>query len=471
MKIYRKGGFCFLFYGNATIKTSDANWLRGTAERYCALMLKKEGGKTMSFKRTMAAVLSVAMLAGMTIAASAQEQVTLRFSWWGGDERHEKTLAVIDAFEAANPNIKIEPEYSSFDGYKEKKTTEFASQTAPDIFQIETGSGPEYYKNGVLYNISETDFDFSNFDPYFLEMNGQFGSGSQYALPTGMAGSALIVNKTLADEIGIDLTQPYDWEYFFELGKKVREYDPECYLLSANTQYGTAFFIRAWMRQVNGLPIMSDDYTLNVTEEQFAECFDYIRRLYEEEVCAPASYKAPYGDQDQEDPNWIAGKYVADVGYTSSTNVLKAANPDVDYIAGQMPLREDRKSDGWFNDCPQFIGIYVNTEHPAEAAKFLDFFYNTEEAAAILGTCRSVPPTAMAQEVCEREGVMDALSREAVDVSLQYNGESDGGLTTCAEVTSILEDAYENVSYGAMSPEDAAAEVVSLLNDFIDMNK
>lgn len=423
------------------------------------------------FKKRIVSLSMAALMASSALAMSAAaDEVTLRFSWWGGDQRHEATLAVIEQFEAANPDIHIEPEYSSFDGYKEKKTTEFASNTAPDIFQIETGSGPEYYNNGVLYNLSETSLDLSNFDAYFLEKNGQFGSGSQYALPTGMAGSALIVNKDLAEAVGVDLTQPYAWEDLFEMGKKVREYDPECYLLTINTSYGTAFFVRAWARQKTGMPIMSDDYTLNMTVEDFTECFEYIKRLYDEEVCAPASYKAAFGDQDQEDPNWIAGKYVASVGYTSSTNVLSAANPNVSYYAAQLPLMEDRVNDGWFNDCPQFIGIYANTEHPEEAAKFLDYFYNSEEAAVTLGTVRSMPPTAMAQEACKAADKLDALSVQAVEVSMQYNGESDGGLTTCAEVTSILNDAFDNVSYGAKEPAEAAEEVVSLLNDFIDMN-
>lgn len=61
---------------------------------------------------------------------SSDENVTLRFSWWGGDERHEATLAVIEAYEKEHPNITIEAEYSSADGYAEKKTTEFASGTA-----------------------------------------------------------------------------------------------------------------------------------------------------------------------------------------------------------------------------------------------------------------------------------------------------------------------------------------------------
>lgn len=399
-------------------------------------------------------------------------QVTLRFSWWGGDERHEATLAVIEAFEKENPNIKIEAEYSSYDGYSEKKTTEFASGTAPDIFQIETGLGPEYYAQGVLYNLSETSMDFSNFDADFLIQNGQFGSGGQYAVPTGMAGSAVIVNKTLADEIGIDFSEQYDWDKLLEWGKMVQDYDPECYLISANTSYAMPFLVRAWARQINGTAIIDDEnMVLNMTEEQFLECFKFIRELYENNVCAPASYKAPFGDQDQEDPNWIAGKYVCSLGYTSSTNVLSAANPDVEYMAGNLPVMADAVSDGWDNNCPQFIGVYAKSEHPEEAAKFLDYFFDSEEAAKILGTVRSVPPTVMAQEICEKEGTLNPLTKQSVDVSRKYKGFSDSGKTTSSEVTAILCDAYENVSYGTKIPEEAAKEVVTLLNDFIEANK
>ena len=435
----------------------------------------------MKKSRIAALTLSAAMFAGLLAgcgssgsdnrSAGSSDQVTLRFSWWGGDERHEATLAVIDAYEKQHPDVKIEAEYSSYDGYAEKKTTEFASKTAPDIFQIETGLGPEYQKQGVLYNISDTDFDFSKFDENFLTENGQFGTGKQYALPTGQAGTALVVNKTLADEIGIDFSKPYDWEQFFVWGKKVREYDPECYLLSANTSYATAFIIRTWCRQFNGKAIIDDEMNLNMTEAQFKECFEFIKRLYDEGVVAPASYKAPFGDQDQQDPNWIAGKYVAAIGYTSSADVLAAANPDVEYLAGQLPLMKNGASDGWFNDTPQYIGIYANSKNVEAAADFLDFFYNSAEAAKILGTVRSVPPTEFAQEICTEEGSLNPLTKEAVEVSMQYNGKTDGGPTTGSEVKAILNDAYENVSYGTMTPDEAASKVVSLLNDYISTNK
>lgn len=401
---------------------------------------------------------------------NTEEEVTLRFSWWGSDDRHEATLAVIDAFMEEHPNIKIEPEYSSQDGYNDKKTTEFSTGTAPDIFQIETGSGPEYSRMGVLYDLSSiSTLSFDKFDQNFIEVNGQFGTGKQYAIPTGIAGSALIVNKTLADEIGIDLSQEYDWEQLITWGQQVREYDPELYLLSVNTENGVSFFIRCYSRQLNGVPMIDDENKkLNMTEEQFTQMFDLIDRLYKSETCAPASYKAPYNpNKDQEDPNWINGKYVASVGFTSNAQVLMDANPDVEYMAGCMPVMADAKSEGWVNNCPQYIGVYAETEHPEEAGLFLDYFFNSEEAAETLGVVRSVPPTEFAQKIVTDNGQLDYLTAATVERSLSYEGFDDAGYTTSAEVSKILADAYEAVSYGSSTPADTAKDVVNKINEYL----
>ncbi len=407
----------------------------------------------------------------VTEAAAADDQhdpVTLRFSWWGGDPRHEATLAVIDAFQKEYPWITIEPEYGAQDGYNDKLMTQFASNTAPDIIQLETGAAPEYYAQGQLLNLSETSIDFSKFDATFLQDNGQFGSGSQYAIPMGKAGTAIVVNKDLADKIGIDFTQPYDWNQLIEWGKQVQAYDPSLYLISGNEAYMMPFIIRAMARQMNGAAIIDDaTNTLNVTEEQFTKMLEFVKELYESKTAVPLSYMATYGVNNQDDPNWIAGKYVSYVGYTSSAAVMQAANPNANYIAGQLPLFADRKSDGWVNDCPQYVGIYQKSAHPEEAALFLDYFFNNEDSMKTLGTVRSVPPTERAQELTLEAGTLNFLTKSSVDVSMQYNGKSDSGKTTSAEVTAILSDAYENVAFGEVSPADEAKEVVELINDYL----
>lgn len=65
------------------------------------------------------------------------EQITLRFSWWGGDDRHEATLEAIKLFEEKYPNIKISPEYSGFDGYQSKLSASLAGGQEADIMQID----------------------------------------------------------------------------------------------------------------------------------------------------------------------------------------------------------------------------------------------------------------------------------------------------------------------------------------------
>lgn len=402
-----------------------------------------------------------------TSKTEENEPVTLRFSWWGGDARHEATLAVIDLFQKQYPWITIDAEYSAQDGYNDKLMTQLASGTAPDVMQIETGAGPEYFEQGQLYNLSELDIDFSNFDEGFLINNGHFGSDSQYAIPMGKAGSAIIVNQDLADKIGIDFTTEYDWNQLLEWGKKVQAYDPSLYLISGNLDFMMAFVMRTWGRQMNGQPIIGPDSKLVMTEEQFEKVLTFVKDLYETKSAVPLSYMASYGTSNQDDPNWIAGKYVCNVGYTSSVEVMAAANPNAKYIAGNMPILTDALSDGWVNDCPQYVGIYAKSKHPKEAAMFLDFFFNNDEAIKTLGTVRSVPPTAKAQEITEAAGSLNPLTKMAVDVSQQYNGVSDSGKTTSAEVTAILKDAYETVAYGVKTPAEAAKEAVSLINDYL----
>lgn len=397
-----------------------------------------------------------------------KDPVTLRFSWWGGDARHEATLAVVKAFQTKYPWITIEPEYGAQDGYNDKLMTQFSSGTAPDIIQLETGAAPEYFKQGQLYNLSDTKIDFSNFEESFLVDNGQFGSGKQYAIPMGRAGSALIVNKDLADKIGIDFTKPYNWDQLIEWGKKVQEYDSSMYLLSGNVFSMMPFVIRATSRQMNGMPIIDDkEKKLNMTEEQFTKILEFIKKLYDNKVAVPLSYMATYGINTQDDPNWIAGKYVASIGYTSSAEVMQAANPNPKYVAGQLPLLADGKSDGWVNDCPQYVGIYAKTKHPEEAALFLDYFFNSEDSMKTLGTVRSVPPTKKAQELTLAAGTLNPLTKMAVDVSMQYNGKTDSGMTTSAEVSAILSDAFENVAFGEKTPAEEAKEIVELINDYL----
>lgn len=72
------------------------------------------------------------------------ESVTLRFAWWGGDDRHTATLKAIEEYQKINPNVKIEAEYQGYDGYNDKILTQLAGGTQPDIMQTIATAAAEY---------------------------------------------------------------------------------------------------------------------------------------------------------------------------------------------------------------------------------------------------------------------------------------------------------------------------------------
>ena len=126
---------------------------------------------------------------------SSDENITLRFAWWGGDERNEATLKVIEQFEAAHPNITIEAEYGGSDGYHDKLATQLASGTAADIVQVDPEVFPTYVSTGDYFiDYKDYDMDLSNFDENYisLEINGRY-DGKQLGLPTGISGSGMLV--------------------------------------------------------------------------------------------------------------------------------------------------------------------------------------------------------------------------------------------------------------------------------------
>src|SRR5690554_10976 len=84
-------------------------------------------------------------------STKAPDDVTLRFSWWGGDPRHEALLEVIDLYIQQNPYVKIEPEYGGYSGYYEKLITQLAGKTAPDVMHVAYQWIPDFESQGVEY--------------------------------------------------------------------------------------------------------------------------------------------------------------------------------------------------------------------------------------------------------------------------------------------------------------------------------
>ena len=428
-----------------------------------AMSLAACGGSTST-----AASATESTAASTSAASAAEGDITLRFAWWGGDERANATLEVIKQFEAANPNIHIEAEYGSSDGYHDKLATQLASGTAADIVQIDPETMPAFVATGDYFlNYMDYDFDLSNFEESYISqrVNGRF-DGKQLGLPTGIAGPALVVNKELADKYGIDFSQPYTWDQFIEWGKQVHEADPDTYLLCTNKEYVTNLVFFNTMKQMTGKTLFdADTKAANFTQEDIEKSLEIVKALYDNNVCAPASYSSAYSNDDlQSDPNWIAGKYVAAPTYISTIDVMVAANPEANYMMGQLPVLDGATEKGWASNTPQVIAITKTCEHPEAAVEFMNYFYNDDTALETLGATRSVPPTEKARKICSDKGILSEITMEGADIAAAMGGTPNDKISSSQESKTILFDSVETIGYGASTPEEAAADTINLLS-------
>ena len=411
-----------------------------------------------------------------TTGSGEHEAVSLRFMWWGGDARAQATVDVIKKFEEKYPWISIEPEYGSDDGYQEKLTAQLNAGTEADIIQMGVGWMPGFVSSGADYFADFNDYsgiiDLSSFDAAFLKNNGNF-EGHQYGLTTGLAGTALIYDTEEAKSLGIDgdMAESMDWQKLHDIGVKVHQSDPEKYFLTMDSTMMTTAILRPYLLQKTGNTFFIDKTKeMGFSKDDLIEVLSYIKSLYDDGVIAPASSTESYKNNLQTDPNWINGTYLSMFCYTSTAEpAVKASGRE--YAAANLPVMAGAKDDGFYCNCPQYMVVSKRSKNIDAAMTFLNYFYNDEEAAKILGTVRSVPPTAIGQKVCQENGLLNGVAKETVDICQKYNGTYEMGLSTEEEPMTIMKDMIMQVAYGEKSPEDAAGNAITLFQNYLDSKK
>ncbi|GAA3241456.1 hypothetical protein GCM10020256_64440 [Streptomyces thermocoprophilus] len=69
--------------------------------------------------------------------------MTIRYSWWGPEERQKRISQSIRLFEKKFPKIKVKTDFQDCVAFREKFQTQAAGGNPPDVFQSAVGFSPE----------------------------------------------------------------------------------------------------------------------------------------------------------------------------------------------------------------------------------------------------------------------------------------------------------------------------------------
>ncbi|WP_052690477.1 ABC transporter substrate-binding protein [Pseudarthrobacter chlorophenolicus] len=404
-----------------------------------------------------AAVLALALTGCGGSPQASDGPVTLRFSWWGSDTRHKMTEKLIEAFEAENPNIKVQGEYGDWSGYWDKLATQVASQDAPDIIQMDAAYLGEYAGRGALLELK--DVDLSKFDQPVAD-SGKV-EGKQYAVTSGVNAMVVMANPALVAASGVSLPddKTWTWDQLDSTAAAITQ-------ASGGKVYGTGQVnsdaaANLWFRQ-HGKSLFTNDGKLGFEESDLAEWYEYQAKMRDSKAVPPASVITEDATASIDQQGLSTGKFAMNMYWSNQLGALsKASGQDLE-------IRRPPSVDGKAADAQQFYKSSMfwsassRTKHPAEAQKFIDFVTNNAKAGEIGLADRGIPANSdIRAAVVSKLTPADAKTAKFID---EISGELGGAVPVppaggSAAVEALTRYSLE-VHFNRLSPQEAAKKAL-----------
>lgn len=266
---------------------------------------------------TLIATAGVALLVGLS-RAEARE---LRFSRWGGDERHKATFDIINKFQEADPGVTIKGELAANAGYLERLTTRYAGGSEPDIIQMDwsylwvfSKRGDGFVDLNTLKNVIKLDA-FNKTDLASTTINGKLN-----ALPHGFTARLMVHNSDPWKKAGIEY--PKTWDELRAAAFQSR-LGPDYYPLD-NNRLDWLLLTHMWATQKFGTTFIgATEPKIKHTREQLVEWMTMLKTPPAQTVSVPLPARVSIGGtaekESQEIQQWVSGRWGGNYTWDSVT--------------------------------------------------------------------------------------------------------------------------------------------------------
>ena len=187
-------------------------------------------------KKIVALFLALALMLGMTSAfgeglkvgnfdVAGAGDVEIGFGWWGNQVRDAATHDALSFFTENFPNVTFNELAENWSNYWSKMSTYAADNSLPDLMQQDYALVEQWVEAGDLLDLTpyveSGALDLSGIPQSIID-TGKVGDGI-YAVCAGVNAPALLYNKTLTDELGIEVPDNLTWDKFVEISKEIYE--------------------------------------------------------------------------------------------------------------------------------------------------------------------------------------------------------------------------------------------------------
>lgn len=419
-------------------------------------------------KMTAASAIGASSLTIAARNASAQDKTTIRYGWWGGAERQQNYIRALEAFEAANPDIDVEPEPAEYGAFQERMTTQIPAGNVPDIFWI---ASPQVltYENNDIYRILDDvpTLDLSDYDASALEtfkLNGNLNT-----MPFGVFAPAFRYNETFATEDGVELpaagSPEWSWSGLSEFlityaqnnsgGRKAIPYNAHADLP-----------FEAWVRQ-RGEQLWTEDGSVGFTAETLGSWFEWWETLRK------AGAALSLSEQEGASPDWqlVGQNVLANMGNSNHIVDDSRVFPESVFKLRAMPVDAGVEDGHKFLYTPR-MAMYqgIDAAKVEAAGTLMNYNTNNVEFVKTTGLSLGAPvnPRVLQEAYAfatEAESEMLAMIEAETAAMRRPRYEAPAGSSTWRDVMAL---AIEQIALEQSSVADASTRMIEEINAEIE---
>jgi len=320
--------------------------------------------------------------ASATAAATpAGEPVALRFQSLAWQEPViAANKAIVDEWNAANPNIQVEYVQGDWGSVHDQLVTQFQSGTAPDLIHYESAGIAGFSNQGFLADLKPLlaeEFK-SGIAPGVWEAVTYKDDG-WYGAPFLLQSYVVFANGGLLAAAGVEpptIEDPWTWDDLRTAAKQ----------LTTGDQFGMGWPLKSPTASMMSLSLSFDGGFFydegGETVVKFGPAEQEVPRrinemIYTDKSIDPNSIGLSGGDIL---PGFFGGTYAMIGGANFQTQQMLEQAPEGFEWLMLPPLMGTSQAQA---ANPQTISISAASEHPAEAAQFIEFFINGENLAKL----------------------------------------------------------------------------------------
>ncbi|MGY4765658.1 ABC transporter substrate-binding protein [Kribbella sp. CWNU-51] len=372
----------------------------------------------LSRRRILQAGLAAGVLAPLLSAcnldpAAKEAKNSVRFSSYGDPTKLGLRSKLADQYTASHQSVKMVFEGTATAEYWDKLATQMAGGNAPDVINIDTARIGQYGGAGALQSLQKyipDTIDTKPFDKNLLSQ-GQL-KGEQFGIPVAMGAYSMGYDVTVLDRLGLEHPkETWTWADFATLANQIRQKSGKK-IYGAEDPSGDTASLQIFLRG-KGEDLYKDG-ALAFTADSLTEWFEYWAALRATGGTIPADIaaQAKYGDW----PTSPLVKQQAALAHIQTPN-LKGGFQDLtkNTIDITLPPRDTKGGKcGTFPAPSSYLSLNAKSQRADDAAAFINWFANGEEAAKTLRLISGPPASAEGRDVLLKGSDLSASEKQVL---------------------------------------------------------